>query len=156
MYYRSVYYISLWKMYAHSFKLSRNCILLYMLWKEEINTFFRFFDVPLMWQMYDDTAEIRSMEWEWMDRKRRESSNSQGTLGAWDIKKTKKGYLFLPFITYIIIYNLVTIWNSSMQNKAVFYFHFDVFIFDNKVARGKMQLDGQFARCPAAVECPGL
>jgi hypothetical protein len=41
-----------------------------------------------------------------------------------------------------------------MQNKAVFYFHFDVFIFDNKVAGGKMQLDGQFARCPAAVECP--
>jgi len=42
-----------------------------------------------------------------------------------------------------------------MQNKAVFYFHFDVFIFDNKVAGG-MQLDGQFARCSAAVECPGL
>jgi hypothetical protein len=32
-----------------------------------------------------------------------------------------------------------------MQNKAVFYFHFDVFIFDNKVARGEMQLGGQFA-----------
>ena len=29
-----------------------------------------------------------------------------------------------------------------MQNKAVFYFHFDVFIFDNKVSGGKMQLDG--------------
>jgi hypothetical protein len=33
-----------------------------------------------------------------------------------------------------------------MQNKAVFYFHFDVFIFDNKVAGGKMQLGEQFAR----------
>jgi hypothetical protein len=41
-----------------------------------------------------------------------------------------------------------------MQNKAVFYFHFDVFIFDNKVSGGKMQLDGEFARSPAAVECP--
>ena len=42
-----------------------------------------------------------------------------------------------------------------MQNKVVFYFHFDVFIFDNKVGGGRgMQLDGQFARCPAAVECP--
>jgi hypothetical protein len=28
---------------------------------------------------------------------------------------------------------------TSMQNKAVFYFHFDIFIFENKVA-------GQFAR----------
>jgi hypothetical protein len=43
-----------------------------------------------------------------MDRKRRESSNSQGTLGAWVIKKKKKN-LLLPFITYIIIYNFVTI-----------------------------------------------
>jgi hypothetical protein len=43
-----------------------------------------------------------------------------------------------------------------MQNKAVFYFHFDVFIFDNKVAGVKMQLDWQFAWCPAAVECPAL
>jgi hypothetical protein len=57
----------------------------------------------------DDAAEIRSMEGELMDRKRRESSNSQGTLGAWVIKKTKKGYLFLPFITYITIYNFGTI-----------------------------------------------
>ena len=32
--------------------------------------------------MYDDTAEIRSMEGEWMDRNPRESSNFQGTLGA--------------------------------------------------------------------------
>ena len=47
--------------------------------------------------MYDDTAEIRSMEGEWMDRKRRESSNSQGTLGAWVIKKTKKGDLAILF-----------------------------------------------------------
>jgi hypothetical protein len=63
--------------------------------------------------MYNDTAEIRSMEGEWMVRKQRKSSNSQGTLGAWVIKKTKKGYLFLPFITYIIIYNFVTIWNCE-------------------------------------------
>jgi hypothetical protein len=28
--------------------------------------------------------------------------------------------------------------------------------FENKVAWRKMQLDGQFARCPAAVECPGI
>jgi hypothetical protein len=48
--------------------------------------------------MYNDTAEIRSMEGERMDRKRRKSSKSQGTLGAWVIKKTKKAYLFLPFI----------------------------------------------------------
>jgi hypothetical protein len=39
-----------------------------------------------------------------------------------------------------------------MQNKAVFYFHFDVYIFENKVAGGN--LDGQFTLCPAAVECP--
>ena len=32
--------------------------------------------------------------------------------------------------------------------------HFDIFIFENKVAGEKIQLDGQFARCPAAVECP--
>ena len=42
-----------------------------------------------------------------------------------------------------------------MQNKAVFYFHFDIFIFENKVVVEKMQLDGQFAHCPVAVECPG-
>ena len=41
-----------------------------------------------------------------------------------------------------------------MQNNSIFYFHIDIFIFENKVAGGKMQLDGQFARCPAAVECP--
>ena len=41
-----------------------------------------------------------------MDRKRREFSNSQDTLCAWVIEKTKKGYLFLPFITYIIICEL--------------------------------------------------
>jgi hypothetical protein len=39
-----------------------------------------------------------------------------------------------------------------LQNKAVFYFHFDIFIFENKVAGEKMQLDRQFARCPAAVD----
>ena len=34
---------------------------------------------------------------------------------------------------------------TSMQNKAIFYFHFDIFIFENKVDEGKMQLDGQIA-----------
>jgi hypothetical protein len=43
---------------------------------------------------------------------------------------------------------------TNMQNNSIFYFHIDIFIFENKVAGGKMQLDGQFARCPAAVECP--
>jgi hypothetical protein len=41
-----------------------------------------------------------------------------------------------------------------MQNKAIFYFHFDIFIFKNKVAGIKMKLDRQFALFPAAVECP--
>ena len=41
-----------------------------------------------------------------------------------------------------------------MQNKAILYFHFDIFIFENKVAGRKMELDGQFALCPTAVECP--
>ena len=35
---------------------------------------------------------------------------------------------------------------TRLQNKAVFYFHFDIFIFENKVAGEKMQLDRQFAR----------
>jgi hypothetical protein len=39
-----------------------------------------------------------------------------------------------------------------MKNKVVIYFH--IFIFENKVAWEKMQLDRQFAWCPAAVECP--
>jgi len=42
-----------------------------------------------------------------------------------------------------------------MQNKAIFYFHFDIFIFENKVAGDKMQLNWQYALCPAAMECPG-
>ena len=37
---------------------------------------------------------------------------------------------------------------------AVFYF--DIFIFENKVSRKKMQLDRQFALFPAAVECPDV
>ena len=41
-----------------------------------------------------------------------------------------------------------------MQNKAIFYFHFDIFIFENKVAGDKMQLNGQFALYPATMECP--
>ena len=43
-----------------------------------------------------------------------------------------------------------------MQNKAIFYFHFDIFIFENKVAMAKMQLNGQFALCLTAMECPAL
>jgi hypothetical protein len=35
----------------------------------------------------------------------------------------------------------------AMQNNAIFYFHFDIFIFENKAAGGKIQLDRQ---------CPGL
>ena len=34
--------------------------------------------------------------------------------------------------------------------------HFDIFIFENKVAGDKMQLNGQFALCPATMECPAL
>jgi len=43
-----------------------------------------------------------------------------------------------------------------MQNKAIFYFHFDIFIFENEVVWEKLQLDRQFALFPAAVECPAL
>ena len=48
-----------------------------------------------------------------------------------------------------------------MQNKTIFDFHFDIFIFENKVAGiQKMQFDGQFdgqfALILAAVECPGV
>jgi hypothetical protein len=32
----------------------------------------------------------------------------------------------------------------AMQNNAIFYFHFDIFIFENKAAGGKIQLDRQF------------
>ena len=45
---------------------------------------------------------------------------------------------------------------TSMQNKAVFYFHFDIFIFVNKVAGEKMQLDRQFGQNPPTVECPAF
>jgi hypothetical protein len=38
-----------------------------------------------------------------------------------------------------------------MQSKAIFYFHFDIFIFENKVT---FELYGQFAVFPAAMECP--
>jgi hypothetical protein len=38
-----------------------------------------------------------------------------------------------------------------MQNKAIFYSHFDIF---KQSKWGKMQLDGQFAWCLAAVERP--
>ena len=43
-----------------------------------------------------------------------------------------------------------------MQNKAIFYFHFDIYNFENKVAGDKMQLDGKFTHCPAAVKCPAM
>ena len=38
-----------------------------------------------------------------------------------------------------------------MQSKTLFDFHFDLFIFENKVAGGKIKLDRQFVLCPAAV-----
>ena len=42
-------------------------------------------------------------------------------------------------------------------SKAKPYFTFtDIFIFENKVAVEKMLLDGQFAWCPAAVQCLAL
>jgi hypothetical protein len=41
-----------------------------------------------------------------------------------------------------------------MQNKAIFYFHFDIIIFENTVGVEKMQLDVQFVLCLAGVECP--
>ena len=43
---------------------------------------------------------------------------------------------------------------NHQQNKTVFYFHFDNFIFENKVTGGKMSLNRQIAQCTAAVECP--
>ena len=39
------------------------------------------------------------------------------------------------------------------KTKLYFTFTFDIFIFESRW--GKMQLDGQFARCVAPVECPG-
>jgi hypothetical protein len=42
----------------------------------------------------------------------------------------------------------------KIYKTVIFYFHFDIFIFENKVARDKMQLDWQFSLYPAAVECP--
>jgi hypothetical protein len=39
----------------------------------------------------------------------------------------------------------------AMQNNAIFYFHFDIFIFENKAAGGKIQLDRQ---CPGGVRHP--
>jgi hypothetical protein len=41
-----------------------------------------------------------------------------------------------------------------MQNKAIFYFHFDIIIFENTVGVEKIQLDVQFVLCLAGVECP--
>ena len=43
---------------------------------------------------------------------------------------------------------------TSRQNKIIFYFHFDIFVFENKVTGDKKQLDRQFTLFPAAVECP--
>ena len=52
--------------------------------------------------MYEDTAEIGNPHgMTWIDKKLRESLNSQGTLDAYIIEKPRKGYLSLPFITYI-------------------------------------------------------
>lgn len=43
---------------------------------------------------------------------------------------------------------------NHQQNNAALYFHFDIFILENKVTGEKMQLDRHFAWCPATVECP--
>ena len=44
---------------------------------------------------------------------------------------------------------------TSLQNKAIFYFHFDVFIFENKVARENGNYTANYSGCPAAEECSG-
>ena len=43
---------------------------------------------------------------------------------------------------------------NHQQNNAALYFHFDIFILENKVTGEKMQLDRHFAWCPVTVECP--
>jgi hypothetical protein len=59
----------------------------------------------------------------------------------------------IPLIYEVIIVEVEGgSFKTSMQNKAVFYFHFDIFIFVNKVAGEKMQ----FAQKPPAVECPAF
>jgi hypothetical protein len=52
--------------------------------------------------MYDDTAEIRSMEGEWMDRKRREFSKFPGHLRCLGHQKNEKKLFISSFHT---IYN---------------------------------------------------
>ena len=84
--------------------------------------------------MYNDTADIRSMEGEWMVRKRRKSSNSQGTLGAWVIKKTKKGYLklwavsvrvWVPCLPFIHTFSTM-IYNIHCDNTLVLFVPLDL------------------------------
>jgi hypothetical protein len=43
---------------------------------------------------------------------------------------------------------------NHQQNNAALYFHFDIFILENKITGEKMQLDRHFAWFPATVECP--
>ena len=74
-------------------------------------------------QIYDDTAEIGNPHgMTWIDKKLRESLNSQGTLGAYIIEKPRKGYLSLPFITYIIVTckNVQFISNLKLSSKRKF------------------------------------
>ena len=48
-----------------------------------------------------------------------------------------------PIVEGGILQNQYTKQSSTL---FVFYFHFDIFIFENKVAWGKIQLGGQFAQ----------
>jgi hypothetical protein len=43
---------------------------------------------------------------------------------------------------------------TSIQIKAIFYFHFDIFIFKNKVNGGKCNQTDNLPLFPATVECP--
>jgi hypothetical protein len=52
----------------------------------------------------------------------------------------------VPFDTYEMALkgnsNNVQVGGDNPRVEGVFYFHFDIFIFENKIAEGKMQLDG--------------
>jgi hypothetical protein len=52
----------------------------------------------------------------------------------------------VPFDTYEMALkgnsNNVQVGGDNPRVEGVFYFHFDIFIFENKIAGGKMQLDG--------------
>ena len=56
-----------------------------------------------------------------MDKKQRESLNSQGTLCAYIIEKPRKGYLFLLFIACIVTFkNVQFISNLKVSSKHKF------------------------------------